>query len=102
MKPGFHWRIKDVGDARVMGYLMRRAANREQKQHEKETCVAVIKAEWSWSFEECFDVRHGNAEFGVYLVGLCSLFGPVFLHGVLFLLFWNGNVESLPFYVASM
>jgi hypothetical protein len=27
VKSGFHWRSQDVGDDRVMGYLLRRAAN---------------------------------------------------------------------------
>lgn len=53
---------------------MRRASNREQKQHKREKCIAVINIEWSWRFEEYFDVTNGDAEFGVYPAGFWSFF----------------------------
>lgn len=31
----------------------------------REKCVAVNKDERRWISEECFDIRHGDAEFGV-------------------------------------
>ena len=47
VKPGLPWRPQDVGDARVMGYLPRKAANREWNQLKRKMCVAVDKVEWS-------------------------------------------------------
>jgi hypothetical protein len=41
-------RPQDVGDARVVGYLLRKAANREWNQPKGEKCVAVNKAGRSW------------------------------------------------------
>ena len=38
-------RPKDVGDAKAMGYLSKRSANRKWNQFKKEKCVAVNKAE---------------------------------------------------------
>ena len=35
------WRAKDVKDARAMGYLLRKAANREWKQPRRKKLVAV-------------------------------------------------------------
>ena len=47
LKPGLPWRTQDVRDARVMGYLLRRAANREWNQPKKERCATVNKLEWN-------------------------------------------------------
>ena len=58
-------RPQDVGDARVVGYLLRKAANREWNQPKREKCVAVNKAEMGWRSEEDLDIRHRDAEFGV-------------------------------------
>ena len=41
MKPGLPWRLQDVGDARAVGSLLRRAADREWNQPKREKCVAV-------------------------------------------------------------
>jgi hypothetical protein len=46
----------------TIGYLPRKAANREQNQTERKKCVAVNKAERSWQSKECFDIRHGDRE----------------------------------------
>ena len=46
------WRLKDVKDARAMGYMLRKAANREWNQPKRKKCVAVNKAERSWRSEE--------------------------------------------------
>jgi hypothetical protein len=54
VKPGFHWQPKDGRDARVVGYLPRRAANRVWNQPKREKCIAVNKVERSWSSEERF------------------------------------------------
>lgn len=56
LNPGLPWRTQDLRDDRVMGYLSRRAANREWKQPKKKTCVVVSKAEWIWRSEVQF--RH--------------------------------------------
>jgi hypothetical protein len=45
IKPGFHWRPQDVGNAK------------------REKYVAVNKAERIWISKEYFDIRHENAEF---------------------------------------
>lgn len=49
----------------------------------KEKCVTVNKAERDQGSEECFDLRHGDAELGVYPAGFQSGFGLVFPHCVL-------------------
>ena len=40
LKPGLPWRTQDVRDARVVGYLPRRAAKREWNQPKRKKCVA--------------------------------------------------------------
>ena len=45
MKLKLPWRPQDVIDARVMGYLPRRAANRKWKQSRRKKFVAVKKDE---------------------------------------------------------
>ena len=62
MKPGLPWRLQDVGDARAVGHLLRRAANREWKQPKRMKWFTVNKAERSWRSEEHFDIRHGSLE----------------------------------------
>lgn len=98
-KPGLPWRTQDVRDARGMGYLLRRAANREWSQPKRKKCVAVNKAKRGWRSEEGFDIRHGDAEFVVYPTGFQSCFGPIFPHHVPFPTFWNDNVCPVPLYV---
>ena len=39
------WRLKDVKDARAMGYMLRKAANREWNQPRRKQFVAVNKVE---------------------------------------------------------
>ena len=39
------WRLKDVKDARAMGYMLRKAANREWNQPRRKQFVAVNKDE---------------------------------------------------------
>jgi hypothetical protein len=56
-----------------MGYLLRKAADLVWKQPTIEKCVALNKAERSWSYEEHFDVRHGDAELRVYPASFQSL-----------------------------
>ena len=39
------WRLKDVKDARAMGYMLRKAANREWNQPRRKQFIAVNKVE---------------------------------------------------------
>jgi hypothetical protein len=51
-------RPQDLGDARDMGYLLRKAANREWNQPRRKKFVAVNKDEKGVGrSEECFDIR---------------------------------------------
>jgi hypothetical protein len=43
------WICQDVRDARAMGYLLRKAANREWNQPKRKNCVAVNEAERDWT-----------------------------------------------------
>ena len=80
LKPGMLWRSQDVGDARDMVYLTRKTADGEWKQLKRKKSVAGTKAERSWRSEKGFDIRHGDAEFGVCPVGFGFCFGSVFPH----------------------
>jgi hypothetical protein len=42
-------------------------------QPQRKNCVAANKAERSWRSEESFDIRHGDAEFGVCQAGFSVL-----------------------------
>jgi hypothetical protein len=48
VKAGLPQRPQDAGDSRVMGYLLRKAANKAWNQPKRKKCVAVNKAERSW------------------------------------------------------
>jgi hypothetical protein len=74
------WRPQDVRDVRAMGYLLKKAANKVWSQSKRKKFVAVNKDEKSWRSEECFDIRHGDAEFGVCPAGFWSCCGPIFSH----------------------
>ena len=63
-----------------MEYLSRKVANREWFPHKREKCITVSKAGRSWKSEEHCDIRHENADFGVFSAGFQSYFGPVFPH----------------------
>jgi hypothetical protein len=43
------WRLQDIRVPRAMGYLLRKAANREWNHFKRKKCVAIIKAERSWT-----------------------------------------------------
>lgn len=57
-------------------YLPRRAVFRVLKL-EREQCATISKAERRASSEPV-DSRHKTTEFGVFLVGFHSCFGPIF------------------------
>ena len=96
------WRPQEVGDFRTMGYLLRRAANREWNQPKRKKYVSVKKAERSWRSEEHFDIRLGDEEFGVCPAVFQFCFGPVYPHYVPFPVFWNTNVCFVPLYAGNM
>jgi hypothetical protein len=74
VKPVLPWRPQDIRDTRAVGNLLRKTANRKCNHPKIKTCVALNKAERNWRSEECFDVRHGDAEFGVFPVIFWSYF----------------------------
>lgn len=43
MKPGLPWRPQDAEDARVVGYMPRRASDQVWNQPNRKKCVAVLK-----------------------------------------------------------
>jgi hypothetical protein len=53
VKLGLPWRPQDAGDVRVLGYLLKNAANRERNQPKRNKCVVD-------RVEEYFDIRHGR------------------------------------------
>ena len=99
---GLTWRLQDVRDVRAVGYLLRKAANREWKQSKRKKYVSVNKAERSWRSEEHFDIRHGDAEFGVCPARFWSSFGPVFSYYAPFPTFWNSDAYPMPLYVVNV
>lgn len=75
LKPGLPWIPQGVRDSRATGHLPPpQYANRDWNEPEpkREKCVAVNKAERNWRSEEHFDIRYGDAEFGVCPVGFQS------------------------------
>ena len=69
-----------------MEFLPRKAANQEWNQPKRNNSVVVNKAEKIWRSEE-FDLRHGDAEFGICPSGFWPSFGPDFLS----MKFWNSD-----------
>ena len=54
-----------------MGYLLKKAANREWKHSKRQKCVSFNTAEKNWIVEENFGIRHGDAKFGVCQLVFC-------------------------------
>ena len=52
------WRLKDVKDARAMGYMLRKAANREWNQPKRKKFVAETQIKKECTHENHFDIRH--------------------------------------------
>jgi hypothetical protein len=77
---GLPWRPQDVGDARIVGYLSRGAANREWNKPKREECAVVNKATRNERSAECFDNRHRDTGFQVCAAGVWSCFGSVYLY----------------------
>ncbi|KAL6092948.1 hypothetical protein STEG23_001047, partial [Scotinomys teguina] len=70
-----------------MRFLLRKAADWVWNQPQREKCVTVNKAEKNWRSEECFDIRHGDAEFGVSWLNFSSDLVQYFLTMLPFLPF---------------
>ena len=87
LNPGLSWRPQEDGDARAIGYLLKKATNRKWNQSNKVKCVVVNKAKKNWRSEQHFDIQHEDAEFGVCLARFPSHFDVVFLHYALFPMF---------------
>ena len=78
------WRYQDVKDSRDMGNLPRTVSNRKWIQPKRKNYVVVNKDERRCRSEECFDIRHGDAEFEVRPAGFwSSIFSLCFLPYVL-------------------
>ena len=78
------WRPQDIRDARAVGYLLRKAANREWNQPKRKNCAAINQAERNWRSEKYIDIRHSDAEFEVCPASFWCFFGPIFpFYGVL-------------------
>ena len=69
---------KDVGDAIVLGYLLKKPTKTVLNQPKEKKYVVVNKAEKSWRSEERFGIRHEEAEFGVCPACFQSSFAPHF------------------------
>ena len=54
------WRLKDVKDARAMGYMLRKAANREWNQPRRKQLLQSTKMKKEWRSEDRFDISHGD------------------------------------------
>ena len=66
------WRPQD---ARAVGYLMRKAASGSETSPGKEVCSCQQRWKRSWRSEDCFDIYHEDAKFGVCPAGFLSCFG---------------------------
>lgn len=58
-------------------------------------CDADDKCEQNWRPEKYFDIRHKDTDFGVFMTGVWSWFGPVLPCYAFFPAFWSGNFYSL-------
>jgi hypothetical protein len=60
------------------GKLVEESYSWEWNKPKKKKCVAVNKTERNWTSEECFNITHQNADFGVISAAFLFGFGPVF------------------------
>ena len=56
VKPGLCWQHQNVGDSRVVGYLLKKAGNREWNKPKREKFVSTNNNERNWRSEDCFDI----------------------------------------------
>jgi hypothetical protein len=84
VKSKLPWRPQDVRNARTMGYLLRKTANREWNQPRRKKCVTVVKAERNWASDmEMQSLKNAQLVFRVALVKY-----------FLTIMFWNGKYMS--------
>lgn len=83
------------------GILAEKNCRPHVDQPKREKCVIVNKAGSRWSFEECFNIRHGDIELVVCPAGFRSCVGPAFPYCAPFPTLWRGNVCHVPLYVES-
>lgn len=100
MNPGFHGRLWDVGDVRVLEYLSKGAADQVWSLPKRRKCVTVNKMKGVGHLKSAL-TSDMNTAFGDCSAGFQSCFDPVFPHYAVFPPFWNGNVYPVP-YVGSM
>ena len=79
LKPGLPWRSQDVGDARVMGCLLRKADNREWNQPKRKKWLRSTKLSRVGDLKRAL-TSDMEMQFGVCPGGFRSCFGPVFPH----------------------
>lgn len=72
VKPGLHWRLRDVRGARAVGYLPERPAYRAQNQTKREGC---FRDEAKPS--KPLDFKHRTVGSGVCLAQFQACFGSV-------------------------
>ena len=89
VNPRLPRRPQDAGNAGAMGSLPVKAGNRVWNQPKRKRSNIADRA---WRSEEHFDIRHGDAEFGVCPVGFQSCLVQCFLTMASFPSLWNGNI----------
>lgn len=78
MKPGLPWRTQDAEDAKVVGYMPRRASAQQ-----KEVCCSP---------KDHSGIRHRNIEWESCPAGFQACFGPELPHYAPFPPFPNSNI----------
>ena len=73
MNCGLPWRPQDVGDARAMGFLLRRTISPRERRMLQSTKLKGVRD------EECFDIRHGVSGFEVCPAGFGTSLVQYFL-----------------------
>ena len=62
------WRLKDVKDARAMGYMLRKLLTGSGTSPGESSLLQSTKMTKEWRSEDCFDISHGDAEPGDCIV----------------------------------
>ena len=65
------WRLKDVKDARAMGYMLRKLLTGSGTSPGESSLLQSTKMKKEWRYDDHFDISHGDAEFGVCPAGSC-------------------------------
>lgn len=105
MKPGFHGRLWDVGDVRVLEYLSKGAADQVWSLPKREKCVTVNKMKVVGHLKSALTSHTEMQQLQFFLLFVClfwSCFSPISSHDVAILPFWNGNVYSASLFVGSV